>query len=433
MVSLFGLVSGTQLPVMYLLVAVCILLLVFCDDLLSIAGPIFCIFLLSTRYYTDYTALAPYAPYAAVPFAIALVFNLVYYRRPFVKGRFTYPLCAVSIVLLIGGVGTISAKEYFRPVSLYYMLGLGVAMLLLYSLACSRLENEREYDRVERMADILYTAGLLAAAIVIIFYAANLERFIKKGSVLFFKPRNYIASVLLMTLSSSCLMIERRRIHLLGFAVMCLALVLSGSRSGLLFGAMIGFVCGLYICYLRRESIEEHRWYNWVFLIAVAALCYVGVKYIPVLYSSRLVEGNLISASETRVSFIELGIRDFLNHPINGIGLGNTKNLGIFKAIIPGSIVFYHNVVIQVMGSMGLLGVMAYCWLFGERMRLIVNNLRTKQIIFGFSYAGILAMSMTNPGIFCPFPEAALLILMFSIAEKESKRLREINLVEETV
>lgn len=432
-VSLFGLVSGTQLPVMYLLVAVCVLLLVFCDDLLSIVGPLLCIFLLSTKYYTDYTTLVPYVPYAAVPFALAAVFNLVHYRRPHVTGRFTYPLVAVSAALLIGGVGTISAKDYFRPVSLYYMLGLGVVMLLLYFLVSSRLENEREYDRIERMADILYTAGLLASAVVLVFYATNLERFIKSGSVLFFKPRNYIASVLLMTLSSSCLMIERRRIHLIGFAVMCLALVLSGSRSGLLFGAMIGFVCGLYICYLRRESIEEHRWYNWAFLLVVAALCYVGVKYIPVLYSSRLVEGNLISASETRVSFIELGIMDFLNNPINGIGLGSTKNIGIFKAIIPGSLVFYHNAVIQVMGSMGLLGVMAYCWLFGERMRLIVTNLRSKQIIFGFSYAGILAMSMTNPGIFCPFPEAALLIVMFSIAEKESKRQREINLVEETV
>ena len=82
---------------------------------------------------------------------------------------------------------------------------------------------------------------------------------------------------------------------------------------------------------------------------------------------------------------------------------------------------------------MGLIGVMAYCWIFGERMRLILTNLRSPLIIFGFSYAGILAMSMTNPGVFCPFPEAALLIVMFSIAEKESKKQRKINMVEETV
>lgn len=431
--SLFALMTDTQLPVMYLLVAAVVLLLVFCDDLLSVVCPILCIFLLSTKYYTDYTSLVPYVPYAAVPFAIAAVFNIVYYRRPIVKGRFTMPLCAVSAALLIGGVGTISAKDYFRPTSLYYMLGLGVVMLGLYFLVNSRLENDREYDRVERMADILFTAGLVASAVVLIFYAVNLERFIEKGSVLFFKPRNYVASVLLMTLPASCLLIERRRIHLIGYAVMCLALVMCGSRSGLLFGAMIGFVSGVYICHLRRESIAEHKWYNWAFLVLVAVLCYVGVKYIPVLYSSRLVEGSIISSSETRVSFIELGIKDFLACPINGVGLGSTKNVGIFKAIVPGSLVFYHNAIIQVIGSMGVIGVMAYCWLFGERMRLIVTNLHSKQIIFGFSYAGILAMSMTNPGIFCPFPEAALLIIMFSIAEKEAKRQNQIYMVEDSV
>ena len=431
-VALFMLLFELQLAGMFLFAAVTVLLLIFCDDLLSIVCPILCIFLLSTKYYTDYTSLVPYVPYAAVPLAIAAVFNLVYYRRPIVGGRFTLPLCAVSIALLAGGVGTISAKDYFRLTSLYYMLGLGVVMLLIYFLANSRLENERDYDRVERMADILFTVGMVASAVVFLFYAVNLERFIEKGSVLFFKPRNFVASVLLMTLPASCLLIERRRIHLIGYAVMCLALVMCGSRSGLLFGAMVGFVSGVYICHLRRESIAEHKWYNWAFLVLVAVLCYVGVKYIPVLYSSRLVEGSFISSSETRVSFIELGIKDFLACPINGVGLGNTKNVGIFKAIIPGSLVFYHNAIIQVMGSMGVIGVMAYCWLFGERMRLIVTNLHGKQIIFGFSYAGILAMSMTNPGIFCPFPEAALLIIMFSIAEKEAKRKNQIYMVEDS-
>ena len=137
--SLFALMTDTQLPVMYLLVAAVVLLLVFCDDLLSVVCPILCIFLLSTKYYTDYTSLVPYVPYAAVPFAIAAVFNIVYYRRPIVGGRFTLPLCAVSIALLAGGVGTISAKDYFRPTSLYYMLGLGVVMLLLYFLTNSSI------------------------------------------------------------------------------------------------------------------------------------------------------------------------------------------------------------------------------------------------------------------------------------------------------
>lgn len=420
--SLLSLIFDIELAGMLALIALCVLLLIFSDDLLSLLCPVLCILLLSTEYYTDYTRLIPVVPYVAVPFGAALVFNIVRYRMPIIKGAFTYPLAAVSLALIIGGVGVIPAKEYFRPVSLYYTLGLGVLMLLIYLLAISRLQRERDYDRTARLADILFTAGLLAASVIFVFYADNLNRFLDYGTVLFFKPRNYISSVLLMCLPASCLLIDRRRIHLIGFALMCAALVLSGSRSGLLFGAMVGFVCTVYICYLRKESIKLHPWYNWAFLLAVAAACYIAVRYIPVLYASRLVEGSFISTSETRVVFLTRGVADFLENPINGVGIGNLRNLEIFKAIIPGSIVFYHNSVIQIAASMGLVGIMAYSWLFGERIRMMVTCIRTPIIVFGFSYAGIFAMSLTNPGIFCPFPESALLITLFAVAESEAPR-----------
>lgn len=425
--SAISLVTHTQLVGMFIVLALAELLLIFCDDLMSIVCPVFCVLLLSTEFYVDYTVLTPYIPYAVIPFGLALMFNLIYYRKPLIKGRFTKAMLAVSFALLFGGAGVISVEEYFRPVSLYYTVGLGVGMLIIYLLVLSRLQNEREYDRVERLADILYVAGLIASVIVLVFYIRNFAKFLENGSVLYYKPRNYIASVILMTMPASCLLVNRRRIHLIGFAAMCAALAFNGSRSGLLFGAMVGFVCGVYMCYLRKESLKQRRWYNWLFVAIVALLSYVAFKYIPVLYSSRLIDGNFISSSETRVSFIELGIRDFIENSINGIGIGNLKNVATFKAIIPGSIVFYHNAIIQVAGSMGIIGVMAYSLQFGERMRLIIQNLHSPSVIFGFSYAAILAMSMTNPGIFCPFPEAGLLTLMFAVMESEYNKQKEIE------
>ena len=37
---------------------------------------------------------------------------------------------AVTIATLLGGLGTIPAKEYFSPLSLYYTLGLGLGLLV---------------------------------------------------------------------------------------------------------------------------------------------------------------------------------------------------------------------------------------------------------------------------------------------------------------
>ena len=173
--------------------------------------------------------------------------------------------------------------------------------------------------------------------------------------------------------------------------------------------------------YIYVKNKESRRLYRWIALILAVPVCFFAVKYVPELYSSRLINGNFISGDETRVTYIRLGVANFLSSPLFGIGIGNIKDIEVFKAIVPGSIVFYHNMVIQVISSMGILGIAAYGWHFIARAGLIWKNRRNERFaVCGFSYLGILMMSMTNPGIFCPFPEAGLLVLIFALLEKES-------------
>ena len=413
-----ALITDTNLECMFIYVLIAVFFLIFSDDLMSIVAPVMFTLLMSVKYYRNFTELTGYMWYAIVPFALALIFNLVYYRRPFAKGSFTRPLIAVSAALILGGCGTISAEEYFKPVSLYYVLGLGPAMLLLYIVFRSRLVNERKYDRIERLAEVLYAAGILVVLTIIAFYAANFEKFLAKGTVLFYKPRNYATSVLLMCLPMCCIMVKRSNLHLIGMGLMYAAMLLSGSRSGLLFGTLLCAICAVYIYVKNKES---RRLYRWIALILAVPVCFFAVKYVPELYSSRLINGSFISGDETRVTYIRLGVANFLSSPLFGIGIGNIKDIEVFKAIVPGSIVFYHNMVIQVISSMGILGIAAYGWHFIARAGLIWKNRRNERFaVCGFSYLGILMISMTNPGIFCPFPEAGLLVLIFSLLEKES-------------
>lgn len=422
LIAAASLLLDANLECMFIYVLIAVLLLIFSDDLMSITAPVLFTLLMSVKYYKNFTVLSGYMWYAIVPFALAMIFNLVYYRRSCVRGRFTYPFIAVSAALILGGVGAISAEEYFKPVSLYYTLGLGLAMLLIYHIVRSRLANERSYDRLERLAEIMYAAGLVVVLTIIAFYAANFEKFLEKGSVLFYKPRNYATSMLLMCLPMCCIMVKRSNLHLIGMGLMYGAMLLSGSRSGLLFGTLLFIACAVYIYVKNKES---RRLYRWIALILAVPVCYFAAKYIPELYSSRLINGNFISADETRVTYIRLGVANFLSNPLFGIGIGNVKDIEVFKAIVPGSIVFYHNMVIQVISSMGLLGIVSYCWHFIARAGLIwKNRINEHFAAFGLSYLGILMMSLTNPGIFCPFPEAGLLVLIFALLEKESENIK---------
>ena len=429
LIAVAALLTDTNLECMFIYVLIACFFLIFSDDLMSIVAPVMFTLIVSVKYYRDFTVLIAYMWYAIVPLALSLIFNLIYYRRPFTKGRFTYPLIAVSAALILGGCGSISMEEYFNPVSLYYTLGLGPAMLILYLLARSRLANERKYDRTERLAEILYAAGLIVVFTIIVFYAANFEKFLERRSVLFYKPRNYATSVLLMCMPMCCLMVKRSNLHLIGMGLMYAAMILSGSRSGLLFGTMLLVICAVYIYVKNKDS---RRLYRCIALILAVPVCFFAVKYVPELYSSRLVNGNFISGDETRVAYIRLGTANFLSNPVFGIGIGNIKDIEVFKAIVPGCIVFYHNMVIQVISSMGILGIAAYGWHFIARAGLIWKNLRSECFAaYGFSYLGILLMSLTNPGIFCPFPEAGLLLLIFALLENKCENSNNISEEEE--
>ena len=429
LIAVAALLTDTNLECMFIYVLIACFFLIFSDDLMSIVAPVMFTLIVSVKYYRDFTVLIAYMWYAIVPLALSLIFNLIYYRRPFTKGRFTYPLIAVSAALILGGCGSISMEEYFNPVSLYYTLGLGPAMLILYLLARSRLANERKYDRTERLAEILYAAGLIVVITIIVFYAANFEKFLERRSVLFYKPRNYATSVLLMCMPMCCLMVKRSNLHLIGMGLMYAAMILSGSRSGLLFGTMLLVICAVYIYVKNKDS---RRLYRCIALILAVPVCFFAVKYVPELYSSRLVNGNFISGDETRVAYIRLGTANFLSNPVFGIGIGNIKDIEVFKAIVPGCIVFYHNMVIQVISSMGILGIAAYGWHFIARAGLIWKNLRSECFAaYGFSYLGILLMSLTNPGIFCPFPEAGLLLLIFALLENKCENSNNISEEEE--
>jgi O-antigen ligase len=414
---------NASLECMYLYVFLCVFFLVFSDDLLSVIPSVMFTLLTSVSYYKDYSVLAQYMWYAIVPFASALVFNLIFYRRKIIFGKFTLPYIAVSLALILGGAFVITKEDYFTVTALYYTLGLGAFQLVLYIMARTRLENEREYNRLERVAQILYAGGLLFVIVVFGFYIQNFEKFLEKGGVLFFKQRNFVTSVFLMVIPSVCVLVKRSNLYLIGTAFMYIAMLLSGSRSGLLFGTILLIACVVYIYITNKKS---RRLYNWLFgsalIIAVAA----AIAVIPDLYSARI--KNAAVGDKTRIEFIKRGISHFLSHPIFGMGIGNTADLQIFKAFVPGCIVFYHNAVIQILSSMGLVGVGAYGWMFIKRLNLLWRGRKNTGIFaFALSYLGILMMSMTNPGIFCPFPEVGLLTILFAVIEKEENNLTAQN------
>ena len=123
------------------LISVSCFALIFADDITPLTVNIFAAFLMI--YDNEVSTFLGMWP-TFIPLGICLIIFVVRNvgRRKFRLGRMFFPQLAVTIALLIGGLGTISKENYLRALPTALVLGVGVlAVYLLYANFGKRDEN----------------------------------------------------------------------------------------------------------------------------------------------------------------------------------------------------------------------------------------------------------------------------------------------------
>ncbi len=414
--------TGFNLPVALLHGVIAAWVLTFSDDTLAALCPIMFAVMSLTTYYSDYFALLEYA-WMLIPVACALMIHVFAYRGEGLTGGRSLPcLIAVSLSLVLGGIGSISSAEYFSGLSFYYIFGLGGGLVLLYLLVGSRLSRKRNYDIVERFAEMLYGMALLAALLIALFYLENWHSLMQDFKTPFIPYRNFCTTIMLFGMPMSCLFVRKNSLHLFGMVFIYTFMLCGGSRSAMLFGTLELILCLGYIYVSHTEKRREYRMIAMFSALPVMLVCLWLLDTFFLGETGRLSQ-QFIRPNEARHGFYRQGVLDFLARPVFGYGIANMKNADIYKGI-NGSIIFYHNAILQVMGSLGLVGCAAYLWQLCTRVRLLWEKRRKDAFVMSISYVGILLMSMTNPGLFCPMPTAVLLVVMFAVVEHENSPVR---------
>ena len=95
--------------------------------------------------YDSYSVFIRYVWILPIPIT-AIVFHLLRLRPRFKVGPTLLPLCLVAIATLLGGVGMISAADYFRGASLGFMMGLGPALVLSYLILKNTVRGAEDRD-----------------------------------------------------------------------------------------------------------------------------------------------------------------------------------------------------------------------------------------------------------------------------------------------
>ncbi|MBQ7115469.1 MAG: O-antigen ligase family protein [Clostridia bacterium] len=360
----------------------------------------------------------------AIPLVAMALFNIIaYFKKPTIKGSQFVPMLVVSVAVTIGGVGVISVKDYFGGAAIYNMLGIGFGMLLIYCFFYSKINTNDKYLLIEKLTDIMVVIGLFLSFMVFIHYVANINTVIDEGGIFYIRWRNNASTMLMMAMPFAFLLGNRKSSAVILAFIFYAATLLTGSRGGMIFGSIELVMCiVMYILYDKRRRLA--------YIIICGCFVFIALTYLPEITSFlnttiqrvfKVLNEFLMGGkdTETRVRHYARGIEDFLNHPVFGTGLGNMTNRDIFKNK-PGSLCWYHCEPIQVAGSFGIVGIVAFVYQFIKRNLLIWKHATLFNMTIFLSYISLELMSLVNPGIFCPMPYLLLVVIYMIVVEKSN-------------
>ena len=408
--------------VLGVLVLACIVgvTLVICDDLLATFMPFMLVCLVASKCYNSYSIFIQYVPLGIVLIVCLILHFVLYWKKLSFKGSLTGSMLFVSVAVTLGGIGFISKEEYFSGVSLFNIFALGFGMVLLYGIFYTHLNVRKSYSLIEKVTLIMVISGCFASLVTIAFYMVNINEVLETRTLLFMQWRNNYSTFLMLCIPFAFLRGNKQPYSIvLGF-VFYFCILLTGSRGGLVFGAVeMLMCCALFILYDRRRRLT----YITICVCIVFALLIFSSEFISFFGSTidRLlsaINGVLIGEQqEVRYYQYMRGIGDFLEHPIFGTGIGYMGNRDVYAGA-DFSIAWYHCSPIQIAASFGIVGIAAYSYQFIRRMILLWKKPTMFNMTVFLSYVSLELMSLVNPGIFSPIPYLLIVTMFFAIVER---------------
>lgn len=351
------------------------------------------------------------------PVAILILSHFFIYRHKFDKVSFRnfgcfYGILAVSAATTLGGVGIISAKEYFSFTSLFYVFTLGFGMLIVYSYMSGTLKI-RDYSFTDKFAKMMVSIIVMLAICVAEEYLSRLDELADGFDLLAFQWRNNASTMLMLAMPFAFYLSAKKFGWFFVGIVAYVLILLTGSRGGMLFG-----IIELGICFVTMFFLDKkHRLHIGLIFTGCLIVAFLLRGYIIDIVSYTIDRLFNYDENKIRLELSYRGINDFLSNPIFGRGLGYMGNNDVHNNA-EFTLCWYHCSLVQVVGSFGMVGIAAYAFLVYLRIRTFDKNRTFFNIMMFISYIGLELMSLVNPGVFVPFPYLFLITTYFVIMEK---------------
>lgn len=399
------------------LIALTCFALVTLDDILPLTAPLFyAMCMIFTDKVEDFLFMWPTFIPLGIAVVIFLVRNTSRARRP---GSMTVPQIAVSLALLLGGAGTVSAADYLK--ALPNTLFLGVGVLAVYLLVYCYAGRDDRRDVGLYFSKMLMWLGFAVLAEIAVWYIRADLPPAQWGTVardFGWGIENNAATILSLSAPMCFYLAVRYRTG--GIYVLCglaqyVGIVLTYSRGGILMAAVTAPVC--LVLAMVKALDKKRMGICYAVIAAVIVLC-VAVCYDELKAAVDSLFDQGFGPSSRDILYAEAW-QLFLSRPFLGVGLGY---YGDNFAINTMQFYWFHSTLFQVLANMGVVGLAAYAFYYIARFRTI-RRLRNPFNLFTLvAWLGFEGYSMMDTGTFVPFPTMTLVLVTAGIAEIVSSR-----------
>lgn len=396
--------------------------LILCKDLKYVLTPVLTIFFClsgknayngSGYFFSFYSLLT--VSIIAIIFISSLIAHFILYRK---KTDFKSPVKSPLFLGLVFLCGSFLLNGLFDKES-FSLKNLGFSLVLIFSYIVAFYifyvginfdSNFKDY--------LIYVLFICSCLITLEFYSLFLNGQIKFANGEIIKESIVTGWGIWNTMGCYLSMLLPIHFYLASYVkkygfifygtglISYLAIVLSLSRSSLLAGT---FVMGLSIllCCIRGKNKKIN-------LLITGALAVIGIIGIIALWDkiSNILGDYLARGFDDngRFEIYEFGLQKFLNHPIFGSGFYNS--IYVMDIGLP---FCYHNTIIQMMASCGIVGLLAYIFHRFQTVKLIIKKRCAENMYFALCICALLITSLLDVHMFSLYPALFYTLLLIAI------------------
>ena len=472
--ALICIISGTNtkeiyLPCIYLLTALSVFAGLFSPDLKVFLVPAFMVYYaigadVPKEYYAGYDFLPPFDKSSLLPFAVCifilsatLIYRLIssgaIKEMLFKRGLFFWGIIFMDVALVLNGAFSPS----WNVANLFYGLLSAFILTLFYCLFLTVIA--RSTDGVAYACKTLLCVGyVVCSEVLITAYRLHINDNLiitipneaeRINRVMLATPwglPTIVGAVIAVCIPAALYLARSHRVPIFSYfsAIFFWAMTLFiDTRSAMIFGG-IALFSGIIFCCISGKNKKFNRIATLVLIIiGIVALCWFFVlhpergesmldKALDALRLDFDAEGNasLSDLLGSRADMWKTGLNDFLRNPIFGAGFmsGDYAADEVYSNM-------YHNVFVEFLGSMGIVGILAFLIHLKHGLEAIFRRYSLDKLLLLSVPMCILGMSLVDNFFFYPnfhiLYAAFLAAAEVSLEHKRLDRLSNLNLPKE--